>query len=137
MRTKKFVKKTVKATAGVSILGASVVVEKAAKKAINKIKGDHEGASTPAVGKAAARHALEVDDEGAKALHARFENLRGSSVTGMVDCSGTYYEQMYRRMAVRVGEDGVITEEELADAFTFDDVSETGVEEEYVPELYL
>ena len=44
---KKFVKKTVKATVAVSTLGGSIVAEKAAKKAIGKIKGDKGQPSVP------------------------------------------------------------------------------------------
>ena len=47
------------------------------------------------------------------------------------------FEEMYRRMAVRVGEDGVITEEELAEGFTVDDVPGVALKEEYRPGTYL
>ena len=85
----------------------------------------------------AARHALEVDDEVAKALHALFEKSSPEVRNGNGRLSRNLFEEMFRNMAVRVGEDGVITDEELAEGFSVDDVPKSGTEEEYVPGLYL
>jgi len=85
----------------------------------------------------AGHHDLGVNDEVAEALHALFEKYPPEALNGNGRLARNLFEEMYRRMAVRVGEDGVITEEELAEGFTVDDVPKVALKEEYRPGTYL
>jgi len=96
---KKFVKKTVKATVAISTLGTSVVVEKAAKKAISKVTGDHEGASAPAVGQATSKRdvAAQADDMGLREFgqevvgESHYQNALKKAVGRKRDRDGSYW----------------------------------------------
>lgn len=65
---------------------------------------------------------ISISEEVCNELHSFFELLPAEEREGNGRFARNLFETMYGRMAARVGEDGIITEEEIAEGFTADDI---------------
>jgi SpoVK/Ycf46/Vps4 family AAA+-type ATPase len=85
----------------------------------------------------AARHELTIEDDVASAIDELLRGLPEPVLVGNGRLARNLFEKMYEQMAVRVGADGVITDEELRSGFAVEDVPESAAEEEFEIPGYL
>ncbi len=85
----------------------------------------------------AARHELTIEDDVASAIDELLRGLPEPELVGNGRLARNLFEKMYEQMAVRVGADGVITDEELRSGFAVEDVPESAAEEEFEIPGYL
>ena len=85
----------------------------------------------------AARHELTIEDDVASAIDELLRGLPEPVLVGNGRLARNLFEKMYEQMAVRVGADGVITDEGLRSGFAVEDVPESAAEEEFEIPGYL
>ena len=85
----------------------------------------------------AQRHEYNISTEVVVAIRSLFSKVQPELRTGNGRLARNLFEEMYRRMAVRVGEDGVITDEEIDAGFTIEDVPNVSTDERFEPPGYL
>jgi len=85
----------------------------------------------------AQRHQYDLSDEVLTELRGLLSKVPPEIRSGNGRFARNLFEEMYRRMAVRVGEDGVITDEEMEEGFTSADVPNVSVVERFEPPGYL
>ena len=73
------------------------------------------------------RHEIELRPEIRDGLLQLFTSLPADEWNGNGRLARNFFETMYIRMAARVNEDGVITEEELAEGFALEDIPEIDI----------
>lgn len=76
------------------------------------------------------QHKIELSPEIRDELLKLFSNLPSDERNGNGRTARNFFEIMYARMASRVGEDGVITQDELDEGFTVEDIPEIQLPEE-------
>ncbi len=76
------------------------------------------------------QHKIELRPEIRDELLKLFSNLPSDERNGNGRTARNFFEIMYARMASRVGEDGVITQDELDEGFTVEDIPEIQLPEE-------
>jgi len=72
-------------------------------------------------------HEIELRPEIRDGLLQLFSSLPNDERNGNGRMARNFFETMFARMAARVGEDGVITKEELAEGFALEDIPEIDV----------
>jgi len=83
------------------------------------------------------QHTIELSSEVRDCLIQYFDNLPNEQRNGNGRLARNLFEIMYARMATRIGEDGIITQDELNEGFSVEDIPDLELLEEKKIGFYL